>query len=109
MRTLIRNALIVTMNEQDDVMDKGAIVIDGNRLSYVGPTDKLPPGSFDRVIEASRMIAMPGMVNCHCHSSANLVRGMMPSKPLEIWRVYYRASCAMKTSMPARSSAAWKC
>ena len=38
------------------------------------------------------MIAMPGMVNAHCHSAANLVRGMMPSKPLEIWRAYYRAS-----------------
>jgi 5-methylthioadenosine/S-adenosylhomocysteine deaminase len=38
------------------------------------------------------MIAIPGMVNAHCHSPANLVRGMMPSKPLEIWRAYYRAS-----------------
>ena len=35
---------------------------------------------------------MPGMVNAHCHSPANLARGMMPSKPLEIWRAYYRAS-----------------
>ncbi|HEX5021068.1 MAG TPA: amidohydrolase family protein, partial [Candidatus Binatia bacterium] len=43
-------------------------------------------------IEADRLIAMPGMVNAHCHSPANLVRGMMPSKPLEIWRAYYRAS-----------------
>ena len=56
--------LIVTMNEQNEVIDKGAIVIDGNRLSYVGPTEWMPPGSFDRIIEASRMIAMPGMVNC---------------------------------------------
>ena len=50
-------------------------------------------GPFDRTIDAGRMIAMPGMVNAHCHSPANLVRGMMPSKPpLEIWRAYYRAS-----------------
>ena len=51
-----------------------------------------PEGPFDNVIDADRMIAMPGMVNAHCHSAANLVRGMMPSKPLEIWRAYYRAS-----------------
>ena len=38
------------------------------------------------------MIAIPGLINSHCHSPANLVRGMMPSKPLEIWRAYYRAS-----------------
>jgi 5-methylthioadenosine/S-adenosylhomocysteine deaminase len=92
MRTLIRNALIVTMNEQDEVIDKGAIVIDGNRLEYVGPSEWTPPGRYDKTIDAGRTIAMPGMVNSHCHSPANLVRGMMPSKPLEIWRAYYRAS-----------------
>ena len=92
MKTLIRNAVVVTMNEQNDVIDNGSAVVDGNRLSYVGPAEWTPPGPFDRTIDASRMIAMPGMVNAHCHSPANLVRGMMPSKPLEIWRAYYRAS-----------------
>jgi 5-methylthioadenosine/S-adenosylhomocysteine deaminase len=92
MKTLIRNALIVTLNEQRDVIEKGSMVIDGNRLSYVGPSEWTPPGPFDRTIEGDRQIAMPGMVNAHCHSPANLVRGMMPSKPLEIWRAYYRAS-----------------
>jgi 5-methylthioadenosine/S-adenosylhomocysteine deaminase len=92
MKTLIRNALIVTMNEQNDVIEKGSIVLDGKRISYIGPAEWLPPGPFEKIIDAGRMIAMPGMVNAHCHSPANLVRGMMPSKPLEIWRAYYRAS-----------------
>jgi len=92
MKTWIRNPLIVTMNDDNEAMEKGSIVIDGNRLSYVGPAEWTPAGPFDRTIEAERMIAMPGMVNAHCHSPANLVRGMMPSKPLEIWRAYYRAS-----------------
>ena len=61
-------------------------------MTYVGPVEWTPAGPFDKTIEADRMIAMPGMVNAHCHSPANLVRGMMPSKPLEIWRAYYRAS-----------------
>jgi 5-methylthioadenosine/S-adenosylhomocysteine deaminase len=92
MKTLIRNPLIVTMNEQNDIIHKGAIVIDGNRIAYAGPSEWTPAGPFDKTIEADRMIAIPGMVNAHCHSPANLVRGMMPSKPLEIWRAYYRAS-----------------
>lgn len=92
MKTLIRNALIVTMNENNEVIEKGAVVIDGNRIAYVGPAEWTPAGPFDRTIEADRLIAMPGMINAHCHSPANLVRGMMPSKPLEIWRAYYRAS-----------------
>ena len=92
MKTLIRNALIVTMNDQRDVIENGAMVVDGNRISYVGPQEWTPGGPFDKTIEAGRLIAMPGMINAHCHSPANLVRGMMPSKPLEIWRAYYRAS-----------------
>src|SRR5215471_11633546 len=92
MKLLIRNALIVTMNEQNDVIEKGSIVIDGNQLAYVGPVEWTPPGPFGQTIDGDRMIAVPGMVNSHCHSPANLVRGMMPSKPLEIWRAYYRAS-----------------
>jgi 5-methylthioadenosine/S-adenosylhomocysteine deaminase len=92
MKTLIRNALVITMNDQQDIIDEGSLVIDGQRMSYVGPAEWTPAGPFDRTIEARRMIAIPGMINAHCHSPANLVRGMMPSKPLEIWRAYYRAS-----------------
>lgn len=92
MKTLIRNALVVTMNEDNEIIESGSIVIENNRLSYVGPAQWTPEGPFDRIIAADRMIAMPGMVNAHCHSAANLVRGLMPAKPLEIWRAYYRAS-----------------
>jgi 5-methylthioadenosine/S-adenosylhomocysteine deaminase len=92
MKTLIRNALLVTMNRQNDVIENGSIVIDGNKLVYVGPNQWMPTDPFDKTIEGDRRIAMPGMVNAHCHSPANLVRGMLPSKPLEIWRAYYRAS-----------------
>lgn len=92
MKTLIQNALVVTMNERNDVIENGAIAIDGRRITFVGPIEWTPSGPFDRTIDADRLIAMPGMVNAHCHSPANLVRGMMPSKPLEIWRAYYRAS-----------------
>ncbi len=92
MKTLIRNALIVSLNDRNEVFENGAVVIDGNRIAYAGPRDWTPEGPFDKTIGGDRLVAMPGMVNAHCHSPANLVRGMMPSKPLEIWRAYYRAS-----------------
>ena len=92
MKTLIRNALVVTMNDHTDIIDKGSIVVNGNRLSYVGPAAWSPPGPFDQLIEADNRIVMPGMVNSHCHSPANLLRGMLASRPLEIWRAYYRAA-----------------
>src|SRR5256712_544875 len=92
MKTLICNALIVSMNEQNDVIEKGSIVIDGNRLTYVGPSAWTPKGPFDRTIAADRMIALPGLINSHCYSPANLVGGMLASRPLKVWRAYYRAA-----------------
>jgi 5-methylthioadenosine/S-adenosylhomocysteine deaminase len=92
MKTFIQDPIIVTMNDRNEVIDRGDIVVDGNRIAHVGPAASTPPGPFDKVVDAGRMIVMPGMINAHCHSPANLVRGMMPSRPLEIWRAYYRAS-----------------
>jgi cytosine/adenosine deaminase-related metal-dependent hydrolase len=92
MKTLIRNALIVTMNDYNEVIEAGSIICDGSKISFVGPSEWTPAGPFDQTIEADFMIAMPGMVNAHCHSPANLVRGLFASRPLEIWRTYYRAS-----------------
>ena len=108
MKILIRNALIVTMNEHSEVIERGSIVIDGSILSFVGPSEWMPQGPFDQTISADRMIAIPGMVNSHCHSPANLVRGMLASRPLEITG-RRSETCAKRISTPAHCSAEWKC
>ena len=92
MKQLIEHALIVTMNERDEVIEDGSLVIDGNRLQYVGPASGCPVESCDRVIDGSRFIAIPGLVDAHNHSPANIFRGLMPTRPLEIWRAYWRAA-----------------
>lgn len=91
MAMLLRNVLLVTVNDQDEVVEDGSLVIDGKWLKYVGPSAAAPPGPFDRVIDGRRLIAVPGFVNAHCHSPENLFRGLLESRPLEIWRSYYRA------------------
>jgi cytosine/adenosine deaminase-related metal-dependent hydrolase len=63
MKLLIGNVYILTMNESFEIIEQGSILIDGNRLAYVGPAESTPAGPFHRIIEAGRMIAMPGMVN----------------------------------------------
>jgi cytosine/adenosine deaminase-related metal-dependent hydrolase len=92
MKTLIRNLLIVTVNDRDEVIEDGALVVDGPRLGYVGSAVGIAPERFDRVIDGRRFIALPGLVNAHCHSPANLFRGLFPGRPLEIWRSYWRAA-----------------
>lgn len=92
MRLRISNAHLVTLNDRDEIIENGALVIEGKRLTYVGPADRAPSESFDRAIDGRRFIALPGLINAHCHSPANLSRGLFDSRPLEIWRTYYRAT-----------------
>ena len=97
MTLLIQHVLLVTLNDRDEVIEDGSLVVEGRWLKYAGPAAKAPSGPFDRVIDGCRLIAMPGLVNAHCHSPANLFRGLLSSRPLEIWRNYYRATLrAMK-------------
>lgn len=92
MKLLIEHPLVVTVNDQDEVIDDGALVVEGKWIRYVGPANQVPPGPFDRVLDAHEMIALPGLVNAHCHSPANLHRGLLPGRPLEIWRAYWRST-----------------
>ena len=92
MRLLIEHPLVVTVNDQDEIIEDGAVVIEGKWIRYVGPAGQIPPGPFDRVLDGRKMIALPGFINAHCHSPANLHRGLIPGRPLEIWRAYWRST-----------------
>ncbi|MBI3062503.1 MAG: amidohydrolase [Deltaproteobacteria bacterium] len=105
MTLLIEHVLLVTLNDQNQIIEDGALIIEGGRLSYVGPAAKAPSGSFDRVIDGSRFIAIPGLVNAHCHSPANLFRGLFAASPLEIWRIYWRAALRPMTGEDFYASA----
>lgn len=66
MNMLIHDVTIVPMNEPD-VVFSGDIGISSGKISFVGakPQDFSP----DSIIEASGMVAMPGLVNAHTHLS----------------------------------------
>jgi imidazolonepropionase-like amidohydrolase len=44
-----------------------ALVIEGQRISWLGPAGQLPEGSAAVAIDAGGATAMPGMINCHVH------------------------------------------
>ena len=76
--TLIRNAtMLVTMDVQRREIADGALLIEDNAVSWVGPTAELPQGAVetaDHVVDATGKIVLPGFVNTHHHFYQTLTR-----------------------------------
>lgn len=74
MRMLIKDAAIVTMDDSLGDLSRGDILVDDGAIVAVGPD--LPDVDAD-VIDASTMIAMPGMVDTHRHTWQTALRGIL--------------------------------
>ena len=72
MDTLISNVTVVTMNEKMDVLFGGYIAVTDGKISYIGKT--APEGKPDTIIDATGMVAIPGLVNCHTHLATTVLR-----------------------------------
>jgi len=82
-RIIIKNGCVVTMNDANDVLFDGAVVLEGDRITDVGPTaDVLARQSADgaRVIDASGKAVLPGLVDLHYHTA--LGKGWSDHLPL---------------------------
>lgn len=61
MRTLIKNANVITMSGQD--YENGCVLFD-EKIIYVGEAKDL---EADEVIDASGAVVTPGLIDAHCH------------------------------------------
>ncbi len=70
---------ILTLDAQRQVIEEGAILIDGGRIAQVGKAADLAAVPADQVIDGRRFVATPGFFNGHMHISyAHAVRGNYP-------------------------------
>lgn len=76
---LIEACSILPMTDDNVFYEDGAILVDGNRLQYVGPRNSLPPLDSTKVerINAAGMLAMPGLINAHLHMALNITKGFV--------------------------------
>ncbi|MBS0452638.1 MAG: amidohydrolase family protein [Proteobacteria bacterium] len=86
---LIRNAHVLTLDDVGHEWPRADIVIEGGRIAAIGPdAGRDWPRPFGRVIDAEGQLAMPGLINAHFHSPGNLMKGMLPGYPLEIFMLH---------------------
>ncbi len=73
---LLYNAMVLCLGESDQIIDRGYIVIEDDRIAAVGDMANAPSNSFGERVDCANRLIMPGLVNAHTHTPMTLFRGL---------------------------------
>lgn len=83
-RKLLFNGTIITSDTNNNVIENGAIGIEGEKIIYVGSTPD-DFSSYDEKVDLTGNILLPGLVNTHGHTPMSLLRGNADDLHLQTW------------------------
>lgn len=89
----ITNATLITMNGKE-IIENGSILVDGNKIKYIGKASGLTIPKDAKVIDASGKFVMPGMVDVHAHMSY----GGSGFTPQQNWQHFVNLSFGVTTT-----------
>jgi 5-methylthioadenosine/S-adenosylhomocysteine deaminase len=75
---VIRNIeFLITVDPERRILRNATVVVDGGRFVWIGRDNEMPSTyRARRIIDGSRFVGTPGMIDCHQHSSFQLARGL---------------------------------
>ena len=87
---ILKNALVVTMDEQFRQFASGAVAVSGDSILAVGPeAEVLSAFSGAQVFDCGGKTLLPGLVNAHTHVPMTLLRGLADDLRLDVWLLGY--------------------
>lgn len=87
---ILKNAIVLTMDEDFQIFDPGAIAIDGDSIIAVGSESSiLDAYSSDMVMDCQHQVVLPGFINAHTHVPMTLLRGLADDLRLDVWLMGY--------------------
>ncbi len=84
MRTLLKHAMIVTMDDKGQVYTDGNLLFEDDRILQAG-TAPVDENTCDEVLDLTGKLILPGLVNTHVHTSQQLARGLADDVDLLTW------------------------
>ena len=84
---LIKNATIVTVNENRDIFFDGALAIENDKVVAVGPAEEILKKYSEgkKEIDAEGKVIFPGFINTHNHLFQTLLKGIGDDMVLSEW------------------------
>ncbi len=88
--TILTGGIVVTMNQQFDIVFDGAIAIRGSRIAAVGSSaDITARFAADTTLDCRNQYILPGLINAHTHVPMTLLRGLADDLRLDVWLMGY--------------------
>tara|TARA_Y100000389_G_scaffold8143_1_gene7748 strand:+ start:2167 stop:3558 length:1392 start_codon:yes stop_codon:yes gene_type:complete len=86
---IIKNGTILTMNEDKEIIQAGAVIIKDKKIIEIGSDAILATYTSKNIIDAEGGIVMPGMINTHTHVSMSVFRSLADDVPDRLQRYIF--------------------
>ncbi|MGL6176922.1 MAG: amidohydrolase family protein, partial [Vibrionaceae bacterium] len=86
---LITGGTVLTMNEQDQVIERGVVAIKDNKIIAVGSAELNQKYQGAKVLDVDGDIVMPGLINTHTHASMTVFRSLADDVPDRLHRYIF--------------------
>ncbi len=87
---LLRNAAIAHRDKHKPGAERVDILIKADRVAAVEPPMSIPDAVAGQVVEASRLLVLPGMINGHVHSWDHFLKGLLENLTTELFMAQIR-------------------
>ena len=84
MNHIIRDTTVLTMNDQNEVLEHVDVVIENGTITKIG-SDISKTSEDAHIIDGSGKLVMPGLINGHCHVPMTLLRNYADDMDLQTW------------------------
>ena len=87
---ILRDGIVLTMNDRRDVWHDGALAIRAGRIVAVGPTEQIARQyRAEETVSCQEQYILPGLVNAHTHIPMTVFRGLADDLRLDVWLIGY--------------------
>ena len=86
---ILKNAIVLTMNAEKEIFDRGTVVIKGKKVAAVGGKTLTEKFHAQNVLDVNGDIVMPGMINAHTHVSMIVFRSLADDVPDRLHRFIF--------------------
>ncbi len=98
---LLRNAIVLTMDEQTTWYEHGAVAVGKDSILAVGDESELAAVyEASQVMDCKGKVLMPGLINAHTHVPMTLLRGLADDLRLDVWLMGYMMPVERKFVSP---------